>query len=45
MDIVYLLVSLSLVLVALIGIAFASAARGGQFDDLEREGRSIIDDQ
>lgn len=45
MDIVYLLVPLSLVLVLAIGIAFVSAARGGQFEDLDKQGRSVIDDQ
>jgi cbb3-type cytochrome oxidase maturation protein len=45
MDIVYLLVPLSLVLVVAIGWAFVSAVRGGQFEDLDKEGGSILDDQ
>lgn len=35
MDILYLLVPLSVVLVFLIGIVFWMALRSGQFDDLE----------
>ena len=45
MDIVYLLVPLSLALVIAIGVAFVSAVLGGQFEDLDREGKSILDDQ
>ena len=45
MDIVYLLIPLSLVLVVAIGAFFVHAARAGQFDDLERQGRSILDDE
>lgn len=45
MDILYLLIPLSAVLVlAILGI-FAWALNGGQFDDLEREGERIFDDR
>jgi cbb3-type cytochrome oxidase maturation protein len=43
MDILYLLIPLSAVLVlAIIGV-FAWALHGGQFDDLEQEGERILD--
>ncbi len=43
MDILFLLIPLSVVLVfALIGV-FAWAIHSGQFDDLEREGERILD--
>ena len=45
MDIVYLLVILGLILVVAIGVAFAWAVKKGQFEELDRAGRSIIDDQ
>ena len=42
MDILFVLVPLSVVLVlAIIGI-FAWALHGGQFDDIEREGERIL---
>ncbi|MFM2068102.1 MAG: hypothetical protein RLZZ584_3011 [Pseudomonadota bacterium] len=42
MDILYLLIPLSVVLVfAIIGV-FAWALRSGQFDDIEREGMRIL---
>lgn len=44
MDILYLLIPLSLVLVLLIGAAVWWAAGNGQFDDLDAEGRRILDD-
>ena len=44
MDILYLLVPLSLVLVFLIGGVFWLALRGGQFDDMERPGFDILAD-
>lgn len=40
----YLLVPLSVVLVALVGWVFWIALRGGQFDDLERPGIAVLDD-
>ena len=44
MDILYLLIPLSAVLVlAIIGI-FGWALNRGQFDDLQREGERILDD-
>ena len=45
MDILYLLVPLSVLLVLAILAVFAWALRGGQFDDLEREGERILDAQ
>jgi cbb3-type cytochrome oxidase maturation protein len=45
MDILYLLIPLSAVLVLAIAGVFAWAALGGQFESLEREGeRILIDD-
>ena len=44
MDILYLLIPFSVLLVlALLGI-FAWALNGGQFDDLQREGERILAD-
>jgi len=40
----YLLVPLSVAFVFVIGWVFWRALRGGQFDDLERPGFSILDD-
>ena len=42
MDIVYLLVPLSLVLVFAIGAVLFWAIARGQFDDLEHEGEAIL---
>jgi cbb3-type cytochrome oxidase maturation protein len=45
MDVLYLLIPLSLVLVFLIGAVFWFALRSGQFDDLEGPGfRILLDD-
>ena len=44
MDIVYLLVPLSVVLVFAIVVMFWWSVHNGQFDDIERHGRSVIDD-
>lgn len=45
MDILYLLIPLSVVLVFLIGVVFWFALRSGQFDDLEGPGfRILLDD-
>ena len=44
MDIVYLLIPLSLVLVFLIGAVFWWALRRGQFDDLEGPAQRILMD-
>jgi cbb3-type cytochrome oxidase maturation protein len=40
----YLLVPLSVVLVLGIGAVFWAALRSGQFDDLERPGPALLDD-
>ena len=42
MDILFLLVPLSVVLVFLILAVFAWALKSGQFDDIEREGERIL---
>jgi cbb3-type cytochrome oxidase maturation protein len=44
MESLFLLVPLSVALVLLIGWVFWRALEGGQFDDLERHGHSILDD-
>ena len=45
MDILYLLIPLSALLVlAIIGV-FAWALEAGQFDDLEREGERVLEDE
>ncbi|MDH4061741.1 MAG: cbb3-type cytochrome oxidase assembly protein CcoS [Aquincola sp.] len=44
MDILYLLIPLSSVLVLAIVGVFAWALHRGQFDDIEREGERILDD-
>ena len=45
MDILYLLIPLSALLVlAIIGV-FAWALESGQFDDLEREGERVLEDE
>ena len=43
MEILYLLIPLSTVLVLAILGVFAWALHGGQFEDLEREGERILD--
>jgi cbb3-type cytochrome oxidase maturation protein len=43
MDILYLLIPLSVVLVFLILAALGWAIYRGQFDDVEREGQRILD--
>lgn len=42
MDIIYLLIPVSVILVILIVAAFLWAIRHRQFDDLERHGRDIL---
>lgn len=42
MDILYLLIPLSAVLVLAIVAVFGWAVNSGQFDDLEREGQRLI---
>lgn len=44
MDILYLLIPVSVVIVFIIIGVFAWAMRGGQFEDVEREGLRILDD-
>ena len=44
MDILFLLIPLSVVLVFAIGIAFWWSVRSGQFDDLEGPAHRILDD-
>ena len=44
MDVLYLLIPLSLVLVAVIAAAFVYAVRSGQFDDLEGPAHRILMD-
>jgi cbb3-type cytochrome oxidase maturation protein len=44
MDILYLLIPFSVVLVLLIVAVFGWALHSGQLDDLEPEGRRILDD-
>jgi len=43
MDVLYLLIPFSMLLVLAILGLFAWALRGGQFDDLEREGARILE--
>jgi len=44
MESLYLLIPLSLVLVIVFGAVLAFAVLSGQFEDLDREGRRILDD-
>ena len=44
MDILFLLVPLSVVLVFAIGVAFWRAVEGGQFEDLEGPAHRILQD-
>jgi len=44
MESLYLLIPISLLIVLLIGAVLAWSVLGGQFDDLDREGRRILDD-
>ena len=44
MNIVYLLVPISLVLVGLVAWAFLWAIDSGQFDDLEGPGHRVLDE-
>jgi len=45
MESLYLLIPLSLVLVIVIGAVLGFAVLSGQFEDLDREGRRILDDE
>jgi cbb3-type cytochrome oxidase maturation protein len=42
MDILFLLIPLSVVLVLVIGAVFWLALKGGQFDDLESPGLNVV---
>jgi len=42
MDILFLLIPLSVLLVFVIGVVFWLALRGGQFDDLESPGLNVV---
>ena len=44
MESLYLLVPLSVALALVIGWVFWRALEGGQFDDLERPGHELLDD-
>ncbi len=44
MDALYILIPLSLVLVLAIGAVLAWSVLSGQFDDLDAEGRRILDE-
>jgi len=44
MDILYLLIPLSVVLVIVIGVAFWWSVRSGQFDDLEGPAYRVLQD-
>lgn len=44
MDILYLLIPLSVLLVGVVAWAFVWAVRSGQFDDLEGPGHRILTD-
>jgi cbb3-type cytochrome oxidase maturation protein len=44
MDILYLLIPLSVVLAFVIGAAFWIAVEGGQFEDLDAPGLSVVAD-
>jgi len=44
-DILYLLIPLSVVLVIAIGAFFWFAVSRGQFEDLEREGEAVVSDR
>ena len=45
MESLFLLIPLSVAVVLLIGWVFWRALHGGQFDDLERHGHSILEDE
>ena len=44
METLYLLIPLSVALVLLIGVVFWWGVSRGQFDDLDRPGKQILDD-
>lgn len=44
MDILFLLIPLSILMVAAVGVAFWWSVRSGQYDDLEGPGHRLLDD-
>ena len=44
MDILYLLIPVSVVIVFVIGVVFWWAISSGQFDELDREGGAVVED-
>jgi cbb3-type cytochrome oxidase maturation protein len=45
MDILYLLIPVSVAIVFAIGVVFWWAISSGQFDELDREGRKVVEDE
>jgi cbb3-type cytochrome oxidase maturation protein len=45
MDILYLLIPMSIVIVFVIGAIFWWAVSAGQFDELERESEAVVSDE
>ena len=45
MDILNLLIPVSVVIVFLVGLVFFWAIASGQFDGLDREGESVVEDR
>jgi cbb3-type cytochrome oxidase maturation protein len=45
MDILYLLIPVSVMIVFVIGAVFWWAIASGQFDELDREAGSVVDDE
>lgn len=45
MDILYLLIPMSVVIVFVIGVIFWWAIASGQFDELDREGSNVVRDE
>jgi cbb3-type cytochrome oxidase maturation protein len=45
MDILYLLIPVSVAIVFAIGAVFWWAISAGQFDELDREGKSVVEDR
>jgi cbb3-type cytochrome oxidase maturation protein len=44
MDILYLLIPVSVAIVLVVGAVFWWAIASGQFDELDREGGAVVDD-
>jgi cbb3-type cytochrome oxidase maturation protein len=45
MDILYLLIPVSILIVFVIGVIFWWAVASGQFDELDREGHTVVHDE